>query len=246
MGKTQIITGGTSGIGQAIVWELLRQSSDCDDRIIVNYGHREDAVQELLTGLDEASREKLLFFKADLSQRTELCRFVEDLAKLAPRIDSLILNVGVGTYKPFLEYDFEDWDRVLETNLTLPVFLVQRLADSMVAGGGILFMGSYAGVVPYSSSLAYGVSKAGLLFAAKALLKEFEGRDVRINALAPGFIETRWQVERSNESRERIQAKVALHRFGEVAEVAQAACALLNNSYINGAVLEVHGGYGYL
>ena len=145
-----------------------------------------------------------------------------------------------------MEYCFEDWDRVIESNLTIPVFLVQKLYNGLLnKNASIIFMGSLAGIIPYSSSLVYGVSKAGLLFAVKALVKEVEPLRVRINGIAPGFIETRWQSGRSQESYNRINAKIAAHRFGEPEEVAQACIALLKNTYINGTILNVDGGYGY-
>ena len=101
------------------------------------------------------------------------------------------------------------------------------------------------GQVPHSSSLVYSISKAGLSFASKLLVKEFEPLGVRINALAPGFIETRWQDGRSQESRDRINAKIALHRFGSPSEVADAAIFLLENTYMNGSIVTIDGGYNY-
>ncbi len=246
MARNFIITGGTSGIGKAIVQSILLDSDDAADTIIVNYGHNDENAQAFLSSLAQDDRAKVMPIKADLGRRSGLADFVAQLNKrISGAIDALILNVGVGDYKPFPEYTYEDWDRVIETNLTLPIFLVQRLKPKLAQNGSLIFVGSYAGVVPYSSSLVYGVSKAGLLFATKALVKELEDTGTRVNAVAPGFIETAWQEGRSEESRERITAKIALHRFGMPEEVAKAVRALLDNEYINGSVLEVHGGYGY-
>ena len=80
---------------------------------------------------------------------------------------------------------------------------------------------------------------------AKSLQKVFDGQDVSINAIAPGFIETPWQKDRTQESYDRINKKIALHRFGESAEVAKLCYDVLTNDYINGAVIDIHGGYNY-
>lgn len=240
-----LITGATAGIGAAIARQIAKDSQP-GDTLIASYGHNDEAAKLLASELSPYSL-NVITIKADLSDRNNLSRFVEEISELVDGFDQVVLNIGVGTYKPFVEYSFEDWDRVIESNLTIPVFLVQKLYDGLLnKNASIVFMGSLAGVIPYSSSLAYGVSKAGLLFAAKALVKEVEPLGVRINGIAPGFIETRWQAGRSQESYDRINAKIAAHRFGEPEEVAQACIALLRNTYINGTILNVDGGYGYL
>ena len=245
MSQTSLVTGGTSGIGWAVARKLLAASTDPADRIIINYGHDDSAAQSCIASFSVDQQAKVVLVKADLSQRDTLSGFVTQISSITSHIDYLVLNTGVGTYKPFFDYSFEDWDQIIETNLTIPVFLAQQLRPLLAENASIVFTGSYAGIVPYSTSLAYGVSKAGLLFAAKALVKEFEDKAVRVNAVAPGFVETPWQEGRSQESRDRINAKIALHRFGAPEEVAEAVYALLTNTYINGSVLEIHGGYGY-
>lgn len=246
MAKTYLITGGTSGIGEAVVRKLLNESCDACDKVIVTYGHNEDVACALKQSLSESDQKKLYLVKLDLSDRSNIDAFVLNVANISHHIDGLVLNIGVGTYKPFIEYEFEDWDRVIETNLTIPVFLIQRLKKGdFFDGSSIVLMGSLSGVIPYSSSVVYGISKAGLLFAAKTLVKELEDSGSRINAIAPGFIETRWQDGRSDESRERINRKIAVHRFGLPSEVADATYAVLSNPYINGTVLNVDGGYDY-
>ena len=239
-----LITGATAGIGAAIARQIAKDSQP-GDTLIATYGHNDEAAQLLVTELGQYPLDTITV-KADLSERDNLSQFVEKLSGLVDGFDQVVLNIGVGTYKPFMEYCFEDWDRVIESNLTIPVFLVQKLYNGLLnKNASIIFMGSLAGIIPYSSSLVYGVSKAGLLFAVKALVKEVEPLRVRINGIAPGFIETRWQSGRSQESYNRINAKIAAHRFGEPEEVAQACIALLKNTYINGTILNVDGGYGY-
>ena len=166
-------------------------------------------------------------------------------AFLEEKLTYLVCNTGISTKAKFEDYSMEEWDHIVKTNLTVPTFLVQRLLPRMEKGGSILFVGSYAGQQAYSASLVYGVTKAGIHFLTKSLVKETEKVGVRVNAIAPGFIETRWHAGRSEESRERIEKKVALHRFGTVEEVADMAFAVLTNGYMNGSVVDIHGGYDY-
>lgn len=245
MSKTYLVTGGTSGIGGAIASSLVRKTAACD-KVLVSYGHDDIAARKFLLALDEEDRAKVGLIKSDLSDRGNLDSFVRAIASFSSHIDAAVLNVGVGTYKRFLDYEFEDWDRVLETNLTIPVFLIQKLiGDGYLEGSSVLLMGSLAGVLPYSSSVAYGVSKAGLIFAAKTLVKELEAYGSRINVVAPGFVDTKWQDGRSEESYARINSKIALHRFGLPSEVADIALSVLGNDYMNGSVVNVDGGYAY-
>lgn len=244
MGKVSVVTGGTSGIGSGIVRKILEHSG-CDDRVFVNYGHNEARAKAFVDGLPEEDRKKVVLMKADLSCYESMLDFAEELKKQTDHVDWLVSNAGVGTYAKFEDYTFEEWTRIMNTNLSVPVFLVKELLPVMKEGGSILFMGSYAGKQAYSSSLVYSVSKAGILFLAKGLVKELEPKGITVNAIAPGFIETSWQKNRTPESYERVNKKIALHRFGEVEEVADMAYSVLSNPYMNGSVVEIHGGYDY-
>lgn len=245
MSKTTVLTAGTSGIGKSIAQTILANSTDDNDLLIVNYGHNDEAAKKMSEELDETSRKKIRFIKADMSSYDGMLGFVAEVLKLTDKIDWLILNTGIGTYAPFDEYTFELWTKVMDTNVNIPAFLVKELKSHFNKGGKIVFMGSHSGNVSYSSSIVYGVSKAAVHFMAKSLQKVFDGQDVSINAIAPGFIETPWQKDRTQESYDRINKKIALHRFGESAEVAKLCYDVLTNDYINGAVIDIHGGYNY-
>ena len=148
-------------------------------------------------------------------------------------------------YAKYEDYTFNEWTKIVNTNLSVPVFLVKELRPIMSEGGSILFTGSYAGQQAYSSSLVYGVTKSAIHFLTKSLVKELEPKQIRVNAIAPGFIETSWHKNRTPESYERINRKIALHRFGEISEVADMAYEVLKNGYMNGSVVDIHGGYDY-
>lgn len=244
MGKVTVITGGTSGIGRGIAEKILAESA-AEDRVFVTYGHNEDKAQAFLGNLPLEKRSQVILMKADMSSYEDMMDFVAELKDQADHIDWLVSNAGVSTYAKYEDYTFEEWTRIVNTNLSVPVFMVKELRPMMSEGGSILFTGSYAGQQAYSSSLVYGVTKAAIHFLAKSLVKEFEPKGITVNAIAPGFIETPWHSARTQESYDRINKKIALHRFGTVEEVADMAFAVLGNGYMNGSVVDIHGGYDF-
>ena len=244
MGKVTVITGGTSGIGRGIAEKILAESA-AEDRVFVTYGHNEDKAQAFLENLPLEKRSQVILMKADMSSYEDMMDFVAELKDQADHIDWLVSNAGVSTYAKYEDYTFEEWTRIVNTNLSVPVFMVKELRPMMSEGGSILFTGSYAGHQAYSSSLVYGVTKAAIHFLAKSLVKEFEPKGITVNAIAPGFIETPWHSARTQESYDRINKKIALHRFGTVEEVADMAFAVLGNGYMNGSVVDIHGGYDF-
>ena len=244
MGKITVITGGTSGIGRGIAEKILAESAK-EDRIFVTYGHDEKKAAVFLESLPEEKRSQVTLIKADMSSYDEMMFFVEALKKQTDHINWLVSNAGISTYAKYEDYTFDEWTKIVNTNLSVPVFLVKELRPIMNEGGSILFTGSYAGQQAYSSSLVYGVTKSAIHFLTKSLVKELEPKQIRVNAIAPGFIETSWHKNRTPESYERINRKIALHRFGEISEVADMAYEVLKNGYMNGSVVDIHGGYDY-
>ena len=244
MGIVSVISGGTSGFGRGIAEKILAESA-AEDRVFVTYGHNEDKAQVFLENLPLEKRSQVILMKADMSSYEDMMDFVAELKGQADHIDWLVSNAGVSTYAKYEDYTFEEWTRIVNTNLSVPVFMVKELRPMMSEGGSILVTGSYAGQQAYSSSLVYGVTKAAIHFLAKSLVKEFEPKGITVNAIAPGFIETPWHSARTQESYDRINKKIALHRFGTVEEVADMAFAVLGNGYMNGSVVDIHGGYDF-
>ena len=244
MSKVTVITGGTSGIGNGIAKKILENAEE-SDRLYISYGHNQERAERFWESLSPADQEKVILIQADMSSYEEMMKFACRIKEEAGHVDWLINNVGISTYAKYEDYTFEEWSRIVNTNLSVPVFLVKELRPVMKEGGSILFTGSYAGQQAYSSSLVYGVTKAAVHFLTKSLVKEFEPKKIRVNAIAPGFIETSWHKNRTPESYERINRKVALHRFGTVEEVADMAYAVLSNGYMNGSIVDIHGGYDY-
>ena len=244
MSKVIIITGGTSGIGRGIGEKILRNTAP-EDILYVSYGHNKAQAEEFLHAQSEEKQKRIRLIQADMSSYDEMMKFVSRIKEEAGHADWLVNNVGISTYAKFEDYTFEEWSKIVNTNLSVPVFLVKELRPIMSEGGSILFTGSYAGQQAYSSSLVYGVTKSAIHFLTKSLVKELEPKGIRVNAIAPGFIETSWHKNRTPESYERINRKIALHRFGEISEVADMAYEILKNGYMNGSVVDIHGGYDY-
>ena len=244
MSKVTIITGGTSGIGRGIAEKILANSG-ADDILYVSFGHNQKQAEEFLHAQSEADQKKLRLIQADMSSYDQMMNFVTRIKKETDHVDWLVNNVGISTYAKYEDYTFEEWSKIVNTNLSVPVFLVKELRPIIRAGGSILFTGSYAGQQAYSSSLVYGVTKSAIHFLTKSLVKELEPKQIRVNAIAPGFIETSWHKNRTPESYERINRKIALHRFGEISEVADMAYEILKNGYMNGSIVDIHGGYDY-
>lgn len=245
MGTISVLTAGTSGIGKAIALKILKESKCEDDKLIINYGHDDETAQKMFQELSCQDQKKVTLVKADLSSYEGIDIFVDSIKKQTSSINWLILNTGISTYRPFEEYTPDMWETIMRTNVNVPAFLVKALKPMMQQKGNIVFMGSHAGQEPYSSSLVYSVSKAAVLFMARSLVKFFDEEQVRVNAIAPGFIETRWQNNRTDESRQRINRKIAAHRFGEPEEVADLCYQVLTNDYLNGSIFDIHGGYNY-
>lgn len=244
MNRVSVVTGGTSGIGRGIVEKILENSSQ-GDCVFVNYAHNEERARAFVEGLPDEWQERVVLVKADMSSYDEMTGFVRAIKEKAGYVDWLVCNAGISTYAKYEDYTFEEWTKIVNTNLSVPVFMVKELRPIMNQGGKLLFMGSYAGQQAYSSSLVYGVTKAAVHFLAKSLVKEFEPKGITVNAIAPGFIQTTWHEGRSQESYDRINKKIALHRFGDIKDVADLAYCILTNGYMNGSIVDIHGGYDY-
>ncbi len=240
--KIAIVTGSTKGIGKSIGLKLLRE--DCF--VVFNYSSDDRRAEELRKELEEKYCGKYKIIKADLSNIEKVNWFVNQIKEEFHLIDYLILNAGYTDRTMPLEISVEGWNKVMDINLNMPFFCVQRFApfikDKM---GKIIFIGSIMGIEPHASSVAYGVSKAGIHFLAKCLVKVFDERGITVNAICPGFTDTAWQLEKPAEQRMRIEQRTALHRFAYPDEIAEMTYFILNNAYVNGSVIQIDGGYNY-
>lgn len=222
--KYALVTGSGRGIGKAIADKL-----ETDGYMVFRNGREQ--------------RECSHYIRADLSNPDGAEALAEEILSRIDTLDCLVLNAGITCRKSFREITPEDWQQVLDVNLNMPFFLVQKLAGHMAEESSILFISSVLSIYPHATSLPYGVSKAAVNMLARGLVKELAPGKVRVNAICPGFINTEWQKEKPLWLKEKIAGKTAVKRFGTPEEVADACLSLVKNTYINGAVVTVDGGY---
>ena len=236
--KYAVVTGGTKGIGKAIVEMLLKKGY----YVVINYCTDDEGANKLKNELSE-NINQFSFIRENLSTYANAISFAEKLKYTIPQVDVLVLNAGQTDRSEFGKIKYEDWDKVMNINVNIPFCITQELNDVIKSKGRIVFTGSILGLYPHSMSLSYGTSKAAVHQLAKSLVKVFANREITVNAILPGFIDTEWQKNKPEEIRHNIEKKTALGRFGLPNEIAKAVEFLIDNEYVNGSLLEVTGGY---
>lgn len=239
--KQALITGGTKGIGFAVAACLAAAGYDLVLTYATDSGQAEKACAELQQKYG-AQAEAL---QADITNPDSIGRIDGFLAEKGIRLDALIFNAGLTCRDSFEALRPEDWERVFYANVHYPVFLLQRIIDRMEAGSAVVFTGSLMGIEPHAVSLAYGVTKSAVHALVRNLVKFLVPYQVRVNGVAPGFVDTEWQKTKPAEIRRNIERKVSLGRFCEPEEVAAVYKMLIENRYFNGEVVVVDGGYSY-
>ena len=236
-----LVTGGTKGIGKAIVLKYLHQGCYA----IITYSSDDETAELFQRELDVNYKDKYEIIKADLSKIEEvkiLCNIIRCKYR---KIDYLILNAGATNRNSFSDMTIDEWNYVINVNLTMPFFIVQSLVDCIIKGGSILFIGAVMGIYPHAISIPYAVSKAGVHMLSRQLVKHLAPYKITVNTIAPGFVDTPWQKSKPLEQRIRIENKIALKRFALPEEIAQLCWDISQNAYINGSLLEIDGGYCY-
>ena len=229
--KTAIVTGGTSGIGLGVAKMLLTK------------GYK---VYATYVGADFTENiENFEPIKVDQSKREELYAFINRIKQECKNIDCIVCNAGLSIRKSFTETTDKDWDIMMEVAVNSHYILIRELYSLIPEGSRIIFTGSQMGLMPHAMVLSYGVTKAAVHALAKNLVKEFEGTETTVNAIVPGFVETPWQKEKPEEIKQNIYRKTAIHRFATVEEVVDAYRFCIDNSFVNGSLIEVNGGYCY-
>lgn len=236
-----LVTGGTKGIGKAIVLKYLHQGFYA----IITYSSDDETAELFQRELDVNYKDKYEIIKADLSKIEEVKIMCNIIRCKYRKIDYLILNAGVTNRNSFSDMTIDEWNYVINVNLTMPFFIVQSLVDCIIKGGSILFIGAVMGIYPHAISIPYAVSKAGVHMLSRQLVKHLAPYKITVNTIAPGFVDTPWQKSKPLEQRIRIENKIALKRFALPEEIAQLCWDISQNAYINGSLLEIDGGYCY-
>ena len=222
-----VVTGSTKGIGKEIAKSLLENGY----HVIINYANDDEAYQKFLQE-NAKYKDKINCIKLNLNSYENALSFCEKVKEITDEIKVLVLNCGITEKSEFGKIDkFQS--------------LKDLLKKCYGGGSRIILLSSVMGKYPHSTSLVYNVSKAGVIALSKSLVKYFAEDGITVNSICPGFIETPYHKDRPLESYERINKKIALHRFGTPKEIASVCMEIINNQYINGASIDVNGGYDY-
>lgn len=244
MTRTAIVTGSGRNIGKAIALALAAQGAN----VVVN-GHSDRAAVDATVKDIAAAGGKALAHMADVSKHDEVAAMVKAAADAFGSVDIVVSNVGIRRMQPFLEIGLEDWEAVLQTNLTPAFYLARNALPHMQKKkwGRLVFISGFDGFWGQVTQRAHNITaKSGLHGLAKALAREFGPDGITANTVAPGAIDTvRDWSQYKHQPREKIESEIPLGRFGDVKEVA-AACAFLaseGGGFVSGQVIHVNGGH---
>lgn len=239
-GKKAIVTGGARGIGKEIVMDFLREGAGVTF-IDLNPS---DALEEM-ERVASAGGASVAFRAADVSDPAGITALLEQIIQEAGSIDILVNNAGIARDGLIFRMPVEQWEKVLAINLTSAFLCCQVVARHMIRQrrGSIINMASIVGVGGNAGQANYAASKAGLIGLTRSLAKEVGGRGVRVNAVAPGYIDTDMTRALPEQARQAFLTQVSLQRPGTPAEVARVVTFLASDmaSYVSGDVLRVDG-----
>lgn len=240
-GKTAIVTGAARGIGRAIALELGRQGCD----VAFNYSQSAEQADSLAEELAALGR-STYHCRADVADYAEVEGMVKEVRDKLGGIDYLVNNAGIKADKLILRMTEAEWNSVIDINLKGAFHFCKAVAGIMMRArfGSILNITSVSGVAGMAGQANYSASKAGMIGLTKALARELAGRNITVNALALGFVETEMVRAFADEYKAKILHGIPLGRFAHVQEVGRMAAFLLSDDarYITGQVIQADGG----
>lgn len=241
MAKSAIVTGASRGIGRAVAQELAKRGY----RVLVCYRKNSDGAADVCHGI-RAAGGVALPFQMDIADLSDCRRTVSKAMMEFGRIDVLVNNAGIALSRLFTETDEAEYDRVFDVNMKGMFFLTRAAAKEMVAAGGgsIVNLSSMWGISGASGEVAYSASKAAVIGFTKALAKELAPSHIRVNAVAPGVIDTDMNACYSEDTLRMLAEKTPLGRLGTPEEIASCVCFLAEDAtFLTGQVLTADGGF---
>jgi 3-oxoacyl-[acyl-carrier protein] reductase len=239
-GKVALVTGAARGIGRCIAERLAADGADlalCDLQV--------DWLADTVAAVQAMGR-RTAAFAADVGNAPAVDAVVDGTLKALGRIDVLVNNAGITKDGYLVRMSEQDWDAVLTVNLKGTFLFSKAVAKSMMRqkSGIIVNIASIIGLIGNAGQCNYAASKAGMIGLTKSMAKELASRNIRVNAVAPGFIVSKMTDALSQEIRDQMLAAIPMGRFGQPEDVARAVTFLASDesSYVTGQVLSVSGG----
>lgn len=235
-----LVTGGSNGIGESIVRNLAMTGH----KVVLNYNKSEK--EALLIKQELLQREKIIdVFKADVTKRGEVKKLIQFCINKYHKIDVLVNNAGISQFKLFQDITDEDWNRMINTNLTSSYYTIQEVLPNMIKEkkGCIINISSIWGSVGAACEVHYSVSKAGLDAMTKALAKELGPSGIRVNSIAPGIINTSMNNRLNDEDIKEIIQQIPLEKIGDVIDIARCVEWLIEDEYTTGQIIGINGGW---
>lgn len=236
-GKNVFITGSTRGIGLAMAHKFASLGAN----IVLN-GRRE--IDEVLVSEFSDYGVQVVSISGDVSDSTDAKRMVEETIEKLGSVDILVNNAGITKDKLMLKLTEEDFEQVLKVNLVGAFNMTQAVLKPMSKArqGAVINVSSVVGLIGNVGQANYAASKAGLIGFTKSVAREVAARNVRVNAIAPGMIESDMTDVLSDKVKEATLAQIPMKRFGNTSEVAEVAAFLARQEYLTGQVIAIDGG----
>mgnify|MGYP003599339716 FL=1 len=235
--KNVFVTGSTRGIGLAIAHKFASLGAN----VVLN--GRSAISEELLAQFADYGV-KVVAISGDVSDNADAKRMVEEAVEALGSVDILINNAGITKDGMALRMSEEDFDSVLKINLTGTFNMTQAVLKPMtkVRAGAIINLSSVVGLTGNAGQANYAASKAGVIGFSKSIAREVATRNVRVNVIAPGFIESDMTAVLSDKIKDAMMGQIPMKRFGQAEEVAEVAVFLAKQEYLTGQVLAIDGG----
>jgi len=240
-GKVALVTGGSRGIGRAIAETLARQGA----HVVLTYVSGADAAEQVVAGIAAAGG-KAEALRLDMADAAASEKTVADVAKRLGRLDILVANAGISIDALLLRLKDEDLQKILSVNVGGTVACTRAAIKTMMRAktGRVIFLSSVVGEMGNAGQTAYAASKAALIAVGKSLAREYASRNITVNSIAPGYIETDMTGALTDEQRQAMLSNVPMGRPGSPADIAASVAFLVSDeaSYITGQVIRVNGG----
>jgi len=241
-GKVALVTGASRGIGRAIAVALARGGAS----VALNYAGNEAAAQEALKLVEAAGAPRSRLLRFDVADPAACGKAVDEVVAELGGLNILVNNAGIALDQLLMRLKDEDWKRQLDVNLTGAFNLVRAASRPMMKarGGAIVNLSSVVGEMGNAGQVAYAASKAGLIGLTKSVARELASRNIRCNAVTPGFVDTDMTSALPEAARTRMLESIPLARLGTAEDIANAVCFLASDqaAYVTGEVLKVNGG----